>query len=762
VSQPTAERFAFLEARYRIERELGQGGMATVYLAEDRRHFRKVAIKVLRPELAATLGLARFQREIQIAAQLNHPNILALFDSGEADGLLYYVMPLVAGESLRQRLERDGCVPVPEALTLARQVAAALDYAHSRGIVHRDIKPENILLAGPTEGPSAARHALVCDFGIAAALGDVLSDGGRLTQTGLVIGTPHYMSPEQAAGDADLDARSDLYSLGCVVYEMLTGEPPFSGGTAAVVLAQRLYRTPTPPSSRNGTVPAWLDTVVLHALATDRETRYASAADFLRDLEIERTALHVRATSTRSILVMPFQNLSPDSENAYFADGLTDEIITDLSKVRSLRVISRASAMRLKGTTTPLAVLARDLDVRYVLEGTVRRARDNVRISAQLVDARSDTTVWADKYMGTLDDVFAIQESLSRTIVSALQVALSPAEEEHFARRRSRDLAAFECYHSAMYEAWRFTEEGVDNALRHLRNGIEHLGETELLLAATGYVYFQCINAGLRVDQNCAALAQDYASRALAANPTSGFGLALRGCLQVRGGAMQQGVRTLKAALTLDPNSPEALFWISYAYITSGRPEVARVHGAHLIAIDPLTPINHCVPGWANAAEGRVKEALPYYRRLHAMDPDSALGQFLLGLLLTWADHTEEASRTFDHLAATQADRLFGQLARGYGDAVRGDAQSVRGMLESPFGTAARTQEFLSLRAAEMCGIIGDRDGAIEWLERAMSLGAIDWRWQSSRNPCFASFRSDRTYIALMDRMKSAWEAFEV
>ncbi|MGH7638526.1 MAG: protein kinase domain-containing protein [Gemmatimonadaceae bacterium] len=758
----TVQQLAVLDSRYRVEREIGRGGMATVYLAEDRKHFRNVAVKVLRPELAATIGFARFQREIEIAAQLNHPHILALFDSGEVEGLLYYVMPLIAGESLRDRLARDARVPLPEAIAITRQVAAALDYAHSRGIVHRDIKPENILVAGPIDGTPTGRHAIVCDFGIAAALDEARAADARLTQTGLLLGTPHYMSPEQAAGEARLDARSDIYSLGCVLYEMLTGEPPFMGASAPAVLAQRLHRTPAPAATRNPAVPPWLDAVVGRALATDRDARYPRAADLLRDLDTGATTVHAPSLATQSVLVLPFANLSPDPENAYFADGLTDEIISDLSKIRSLRVISRASAMRLKGTTTPLPVIAREVDVRYVLEGSVRRAGNNVRISAQLVDSVGDTPVWAEKYTGTLDDVFAIQESLSRTIVAALQVALSPAEEERLTQRRSRDLAAFECYHSAMFEAWRFTDEGIENALRYLRNGVEHLGASDLLLAATGYVYFQCINAGLRLDQDCGALANEYASRALTVNPSSGFGLAVRGCLQVRAGAMQDGVRTLKQALAMDPNSPEALFWLSYAYLTAGKPDMARRHGAHLIAIDPLTPMNHCVLGWANASDRSVEEAVPYYRRLLAMDPASALGRYLLGLLLTWAQHTSEALDVLDDLATALPRTLFGQLARAYAGAIRQDLAPLREMLDSGLGAVARSQEFFCLRIAEMCGMAGERDGVIEWLERAMSLGATDWPWQSSGNPCFVDFRSNPAYLALMSRMKVAWESFEV
>ena len=256
-----------LADRYRIERVLGEGGMATVYLAEDLKHRRKVAVKVMRPELAATLGASRFLREIEIATQLSHPHILPVYDSGDAGGVLYYVMPHVAGESLRERIQRDGQLPVDEALQLAREVADALGYAHRRGIIHRDIKPANVMLS---EG-----HALVADFGIARA-----TDGGQaLTQTGLSVGTPQYMSPEQATGERDIDARADVYAIGAVLYEMLAGQPPYSGSTPQAVLAKSLTQDMAPLATVRAGMPAAVVAVVAKATARNPSDRYASGAE---------------------------------------------------------------------------------------------------------------------------------------------------------------------------------------------------------------------------------------------------------------------------------------------------------------------------------------------------------------------------------------------------------------------------------------------------------------------------------------------------
>ena len=272
-----------LADRYSIERELGSGGMATVYLAEDLKHHRQVAIKVLRPELAASLGVERFVREIEIAAKLTHPHILPLFDSGEADGFLYYVMPFIEGESLRERLDHEGKLDIKEAIRLTDQVASALSHAHERGLVHRDIKPENILLAGD--------QAIVADFGIARAV--QVAGGERLTGTGLAIGTPAYMSPEQAVGDKDIDPRSDVYALGCVVHEMVSGQAPFEGATPQELLAKHAVDTVPSLRTRDPTIPLFLERAVARALAKDPADRFQSASAFADTLTSEMVVARV-------------------------------------------------------------------------------------------------------------------------------------------------------------------------------------------------------------------------------------------------------------------------------------------------------------------------------------------------------------------------------------------------------------------------------------------------------------------------------------
>ncbi|MFL5520976.1 MAG: protein kinase domain-containing protein, partial [Gemmatimonadales bacterium] len=324
-----------LADRYAIERELGRGGMATVYLAQEHKHARQVAIKVLHAELAASLGAERFLREIGIVARLSHPHIVPLIDSGDAEGVLYYVSPYVAGGSLRDRLAREGRLPVRDALRIAREVGYALDYAHRNGFVHRDVKPENILFA---DG-----QAVLADFGVARAYGarDAEPVAEMVTEAGLALGTPAYMSPEQASGDQDLGTPSDVYSLACVVYEMLAGDPPLLGASARATIAKQVTEMPRPIRALRPEVPAAAEQALAKALAKIPEERHASVAEFTESLHAELPdGQRVHTSMTRTIAVLPFVNASADPENEYFSDGITDELITALTKVEGLQVAS--------------------------------------------------------------------------------------------------------------------------------------------------------------------------------------------------------------------------------------------------------------------------------------------------------------------------------------------------------------------------------------------------------------------------------------
>ncbi|HEX6645346.1 MAG TPA: serine/threonine-protein kinase, partial [Gemmatimonadales bacterium] len=467
---------AGLATAYSLERELGRGGMATVFLARDLKHKRPVALKVLHPELSQALGPERFRREIDTAARLQHPHILTVHDSGEAGGRLWYTMPFVEGESLRDRLRRERQLPVDEALRIAREAALALDYAHRHGVIHRDVKPENLLL-------SADGDTLVADFGIARSLEGA---DDALTQTGVVIGTPAYMSPEQASGEAALDARSDVYALGSVLYEMLAGEPPFTGPTAQAITAKR-FRDPVPSVRRvRSSVPEGVDRALQRALALVPADRFATAAAFEKALAAsadrqDTSDAHPRRIGvlvgtavlltlalaaifawtrravpaqegTKRIAVLPFENLG-DSSDAYFADGLTDAIRGKLAAVPGFEVIASTSTSEYRGTAKSPSQIARELGVRYLLLGRVRWDKggniSRIEVSPELIElalAGAPATRWQQPFSAALTGIFEVQADIATRVASALDVALAAETRSRIAARPTASLEAYDAF----------------------------------------------------------------------------------------------------------------------------------------------------------------------------------------------------------------------------------------------------------------------------------------------------------------------------
>ncbi|MCH7717355.1 MAG: protein kinase, partial [Gemmatimonadetes bacterium] len=461
---------AALADRYAIERELGAGGMATVYLAEDLKHHRNVAVKVLRPELAATLGPERFVREIEIAAKLSHPHILPLFDSGEADGFLYYVMPYVEGESLRQRLDREGKLPAEEVVRLTDDIAAALSHAHEHGIVHRDVKPENVMLTGS--------RAVVADFGIARAV--TAAGGERLTGTGLAIGTPAYMSPEQAMGLGEVDARSDVYALGCVVYEMVGGRAPFEGPTPQALLAKQAVETAPRLRASDPAIPVFVERAVEKALAKDPADRFQTPSAFAEALTTGTVVARVRrrwqwprrtvagaagialvaaagwlVTMARGpaierLAVLPLTNRTNDPEQEYFVEGVHEALISELAQI-GISVIARTSMMQYRNTAKSIREIARELGVDALIEGSVFRKGDSLEISARLVDPETEAPVWSRTFDGDLPNVVALYRGLTRAIAEQIELTLTPEVEARLADTRTVNPGTYEAYLRGIY-----------------------------------------------------------------------------------------------------------------------------------------------------------------------------------------------------------------------------------------------------------------------------------------------------------------------
>jgi eukaryotic-like serine/threonine-protein kinase len=585
---------SMLQGRYRFERELGRGGMAQVWLAQDLRHDRPVALKVLRPDIAAAVGAERFLREIRLTARLQHPNILPVLDSGAAAGergshLLWYTMPLVEGETLRSRLARERQLPVPDALGIVREVADALDCAHRRGIVHRDVKPENILLGGG--------HALLADFGIAKMVAGDPSDPGEVTSTGLALGTPAYMSPEQAVGDPAVDARTDVYALGCVLYEMLAGEPPFAGSGARATMARHAVEPPVPVRTRRPTVPVAVERALDRALAKAPGERFPTMTDFVAALvdpagDVASAAAYP-GRDARAIAVLPFVNASADPENEYFSDGITEELITALTKVEGLHVASRTSVFALKGLREDVRTLGARLNVSAVLEGSVRRAGQRLRITAQLTGVRDGRTLWSERYDRELADVFAIQDEIARTIVDTLRATLLQDLGDPTPVRYRANLKAYQLYLKGRYSWNRRTQAAIAEGIEYFEAAIAE--DADYALAYTG-------------------LADSYALQ-----------------IDYRGAPVQEGLERARVeaqrALALDETLAEAhtsLAWVTFIYDWDW-PLAAR-HFRRAIELNPRYSVARQWHSWFQMAMGQTELALAEGRQALALDPAARAG----------------------------------------------------------------------------------------------------------------------------------------
>jgi serine/threonine-protein kinase len=603
-----------------ITRDVARGGMGAVYAARDTRHGRDVAVKVLDRGSAAGIGRDRFEREIAVLARLTHPNILPLFDSGEHDGLLYYVMPLAVGASLRDRLRVASPLAVDEVLRIAHDVADALDYAHAEGVVHRDIKPENILLLGG--------RAVVADFGVARWR---TLAAPTLTATGLTVGTPAYMSPEQASADI-ADARSDVYSLGCVVFEMLTGETPYVAATPGELIAQHLVAPVPSLRARRATIAAAYDVAVARALAKAPADRFATAGRFVSELRgLRPTPEPGDDDGVRTVLVLPFANASGDPDLEYFADGLTDELITLLGTVRAFKVISRTSAMRLKGTTRSLSEIARDVQVRFVVEGTARRQGQAIRVTARLVDTRDDAAVWSERIDGALDDVFAVQERIATRIADALRVALTPQERERLARRPLVSTEVYDYFLRAKQESMALTPAAYASAMRLLDRALDLNGPSELLYGAKGVVTVWAFDSGCVTDERVLDDVLTWAEAAFALDADSVMALTAAGGATFKRGALLRSVRHLRRALDIDPGNPDATAWLSMAFSAGGLHGDAAMLARRAADVDPLTPVVQCFPGAIDWVRGDPRAARPAYQRWYSMDPRSAYARVCLG-----------------------------------------------------------------------------------------------------------------------------------
>jgi eukaryotic-like serine/threonine-protein kinase len=740
--------------RYAVERELGRGGMATVYLARDRKHDRPVAIKIVHPDIVDSETAQRFLREIQILSRLQHPHILALLDSGstnEAHPRPFYVMPYVDGETLRQRLTREGPLPLPEALRLVREAGEAIHYAHTQGLVHRDVKPENILLS---QG-----HALVADFGIARAAG--VAAGNRLTRTGLSIGTPQYMSPEQIGGEPEVDARADQYSLACVLYELLAGQPPFTGPSVGAVLSRQVLDPVPPLTTLRPGLPGSIRRAVERALAKTPADRFENVLEFLAAVEAPEAPEAPAAPARKSIVVLPFANLSPDPDNAYFADGLMEEVIADLSRVRALTVISRTSSVKLRETGWDLRRIGRELNVRYALEGSVRRQGAALRITAQLIDAETEAHLWGEKYSGTVEDVFDLQERLSRRIVEALEITLSPPEDREIAERPIADVRAFEYYQRARQEYYRYSSEGMQAARALAEHGLAVVGPNEALYGILGTVHAWMPTVLGGAEEASLREAEACARRAFELNPGSAQGLSIMGQIAYRRGQPAEAVRLLTQARTADPSNPDAMHQLAGAYLLGGRIGPMRQVLTRLVELDPLTPSNHCLLGLSWSLGGDASRAVPSHLRAIELDPRSTICRVCAGVALVAAGREADAAVQFEWLERQPQEDALAALGRRFRRGLAGDRAAVLSPLGAAERAMARSDEYWAYLMAGAYALVGETGQALGWLEHAVTVrGWIDYVYFTTHDRFLESLRPIRQFQELMAGARERYERF--
>ena len=764
---------AGLTQRYRLERELGRGGMATVYLAQDLKHDRNVALKVLRPELAAGLGPERFLREIRIAAKLTHPHILPLHDSGEVGGGLYYTMPFVDGESLRQRLERERQLPLEDALAIAREVAEALDYAHRRGIVHRDIKPENILLE---DG-----HAVVADFGLARALDEAGAE--RLTGSGLTLGTPDYMSPEQAAGDRALDGRTDIYSLGCVLYEMLSGEPPFAGASVQAKLARRLT-DPVPSLGPLREVPPSVERAVSRALARVPADRFPTAGGLARALRAEAPAADtlpsVPAAGRRRRLVggllaavtlsagtyllrdgqegtsgpagervtrlaiLPFDNLGPP-DDAYIAEGLAEELEAHLAGTPALHLVTPRASWQDRRDTSSLRVLARELAVPYVVRGTVRWGGETgdanrVRISPRLIRVEDQATLWSSEYDRRRADVFAVQREIAAQVAGALGHRLPAADRP----APTADLRAYEHYlqgRSYLNRGRRAAD--LQAAVRMFERAVELDPGFAAAYASLGFAH--AVQYWFHVDRSDARLARARAAaeRALQLAPNLPEAHVAMGYYHYWGRLdYDAALAEFEIARRSRPHDVDLMVGIALVQRRQGRWDDALAMLERVERIDPRDyrgPVNAAEIHWMFR---RFEAAERLMDRAQLLNPSSPYFHFLRAAIVASRDGTAERAReVFRRMSPAVALReVAGQW--GGGSIVTLTRHAMLGFMTDrqrqtlgalPLDSLADTAAFLLWKTAlyereRSAGAArAHRDSAVALLERQVQEQAADW-----------------------------------
>ena len=770
-----------LSGSYIFERELGGGGMSSVFLAREIALGRDVVIKVLTPELSKDVSAERFAREIQLAASLQQANIVPLLATGSADGIPYYVMPYVQGESLRARLGQQPKLTIAECVGILRDVARALNYAHGRGVVHRDIKPENILLSGDT--------AVVTDFGIAKAVSAArtLADPSTLTQTGTSLGTPAYMAPEQIAGDPAVDHRADLYAWGVVAWEILGGKHPFADRTTphAMIAAHMSTTAPSVITLRPDT-PAALSDLVRRCLEKDPSKRPASAAEILQSLDgasgrrtfrrgtlvwssaaalIAVAALvgglyFMRARSAgshtadgldgaKSIAVLPIENLGGDSATEYLADGMTSELSSALTKIQGLQVTADLSASQFKGKHVDPVDIARQLGVRMLLTGKLQPGKDRVRLQMQLINS-DGKLVWSNSYDRAMKDNFVMQDEITGAIASEMRVVLTPTALAVERAGRTENPEAHDLFMRGQFEKNKLTPEGLSRALVYFQDALKLDPQYARAYAGIGFAY------DIQADQYAPSheyhtLALNAARRAVQTDSMLAEARVLYGFeLAAANWNFDGGRAEMERGLALDPKSADALFMMGVFEALSGDTEGGVGLADRLIKIDPLSPLGPQLRATSLLFGGRYQEALDQARIANKIDPTVMLIDDTEGNALRELGRLDESLASFLAFEKSFGKPTFGLPITYARMGRRADALRAIHAMEQRESKEWLDPDFIAIAYAG----IGDRDNAMKWLEKAYSMKTYGLRlFMNWDMPWMRTMDADPRFVALRKRV---------
>jgi serine/threonine-protein kinase len=778
---------------YTVEHELRAGGMARVFVAHDTALERKVVVKVLSPNLAARVSASRFRREIMFAAGLQHPHIVPVLSAGETDGLPYFIMPFVEGESLRSLVDSSGALPVRKAVTILKDVARALAYAHERGIVHRDVKPDNILLSGSS--------AVLADFGVAKAVQSAQETTGTdpditVTSIGATVGTPAYMAPEQVAADENIDHRADIYAFGVVAYEMLAGAPPFDHRTPQKLMAAHLTEEPPSLTKSGSTLPDPLAQLVGACLEKDPDRRPHSAEQLIGVLEdpsvvsgtyesglrpIVQQARRSRrlapaigavavaaaavmfftrgpapdaggdAPPAGSIAVLPLVNVRGDTADAYFADGMTDEITGALNAVTGLRVASRTAAFAFKNRTATTQEIGQTLNVATILEGTIRREGSRLRLNAQLVDTQDGLALWSQTYEREMRDVFAVQDDIAQAIVSALQSHFgSELATTSTTRRGTEDLEAYDLYLRGRFLFEKRGDTSLRQALVHFHDAVAR--DPEYAEAYTGIADAFAVLPlyGTAPPDSVLPLALAAANRAIELDSTLAEAYASRGSLLGSSWQWEDAQRDFRRAIALDPDYATAHQWYGENLLVNGRVDEAVSSLQRAVQLDPVSPIMTGSYALALGVAGDMDAAVDRARQAVELDP-MPVTRFMLGAVYLYGGRHAEAIETLEAAYAVDASNPTLNGLLGYAFAQAGRTDEARGLLVALESSAGATGGAAAI--ARIYLGLGSFDEAFEWFGRAADVGDPFFGSESLASTMYDPMRSDPRFAELVRRV---------